>query len=211
MKKIIIPAVIAKTQKELDDIFSRIKDSARLLQLDIMDGKFVPNNSLDFNFRLPEKKYLYEAHLIIDNPENWVDENGERVDAVIAHFESVKNPERIIESVKKKGKKIAFALNPETHIDLILNYLDDIDQVLIMTVNPGFYGSKFLPEMSDKIRRLRKLRPDLDIEVDGGIKPDTIEEVCEAGANMFVSGSYLVNSDDVKERIRILEKKIKAD
>jgi len=211
MKKIIIPAVIAKTQKELDDIFSRIKDSARLLQLDIMDGKFVPNNSLDFDFRLPEKKYLYEAHLMIDNPENWVEENGERVDTVIAHFESVKNPERIIESVKTKGKKIAFALNPETDTDLILNYLDDIDQVLIMTVNPGFYGGKFLPEMSDKIRRLRKLRSGLDIEVDGGIKPDTIEEVCKAGANMFVSGSYLVNSDDVKERIRILEKKIKAD
>jgi len=211
MKKIIIPAVIAKTQKELDDIFSRIKDSARLLQLDIMDGKFVPNNYLDINFRLPEKKYLYEAHLMIDDPEKWVDENWERVDTVIAHFESVKNPERIIESVKTKGKKIAFALNPETDTDLILNYLDDIDQVLVMTVNPGFYGSKFLPEMSDKIRRLRKLRPDLDIEVDGGIKPDTIEEVCEAGANMFVSGSYLVNSDDVKERIRILEKKIKTD
>jgi ribulose-phosphate 3-epimerase len=211
MRKIIIPAVIAKTQKELDDIFSRIKDSARLLQLDIMDGEFVPNNSLDFDFRLPEKKYLYEAHLMIDDPEKWVDENWERVDAVIAHFESVKNPERIIESVKTKGKKIAFALNPETDTDLILNYLDDIDQVLIMTVNPGFYGGKFLPEMSDKIRRLRKLRSDLDIEVDGGIKPDTIEEVCDAGANMFVSGSYLVNSDDVKERIRILEQKIKTD
>lgn len=211
MRKIIIPAVIAKTQKELDDIFSRIKDSAQLLQLDIMDGEFVPNNSLDFDFRLPEKKYLYEAHLMIDDPEKWVDENWERVDAVIAHFESVKNPERIIESVKTKGKKIAFALNPETDTDLILNYLDDIDQVLIMTVNPGFYGGKFLPEMSDKIRRLRKLRSDLDIEVDGGIKPDTIEEVCDAGANMFVSGSYLVNSDDVKERIRILEQKIKTD
>jgi ribulose-phosphate 3-epimerase len=211
MKKIIIPAVIAKTQKELDDIFSRIKDSARLLQLDIMDGKFVSNNSLDFDFRLPEKKYMYEAHLMIDDPEKWVDENWERVDTVIAHFESVKNPERIIESVKKKEKKIAFALNPETDTDLILNYIDSIDQVLVMTVNPGFYGSKFLPEMSDKIKRLRKLRPDLDIEVDGGIKPDTIEEVCEAGANMFVSGSYLVNSDNVKERIRILEQKIKTD
>jgi ribulose-phosphate 3-epimerase len=176
-----------------------------------MDGKFVSNNSLDFDFRLPEKKYMYEAHLMIDDPEKWVDENWERVDTVIAHFESVKNPERIIESVKKKGKKIAFALNPETDTDLILNYIDSIDQVLVMTVNPGFYGSKFLPQMSDKIKRLRKLRPDLDIEVDGGIKPDTIEEVCEAGANMFVSGSYLVNSDNVKERIRILEQKIKTD
>jgi ribulose-phosphate 3-epimerase len=211
MKKIIIPAVIAKTQRELDDIFSRIGDSARLLQLDIMDGKFVPNNSLDFDFKLPEKKYLYEAHLMIDKPETWIDEYWPRVDTVIAHFESVENPERIIESVKDKGKKIAFALNPETDIDSILSYLDSIDQVLIMTVKPGFYGSEFLPEMSDKIRKLRKLRPNLDLEVDGGIKPETIEEVCEAGANMFVSGSYLINSDEVEERIRILKKKIGAD
>jgi ribulose-phosphate 3-epimerase len=211
MKKIIIPAVIAKTQGELDDIFSRIGDSARLLQLDIMDGKFVPNNSLDFDFKLPEKKYLYEAHLMIDKPETWIDEYWPRVDTVIAHFESVENPERIIESVKDKGKKIAFALNPETDIDSILCYLDRIDQVLIMTVKPGFYGSKFLPEMSDKIRNLRKLRPDLDLEVDGGIKPETIEEVYNAGANMFVSGSYLINSDEVGERIRILKKKIRAD
>jgi ribulose-phosphate 3-epimerase len=211
MKKIIIPAVISKTQRELDDIFSRIRDSARLLQLDIMDGKFVPNNSLDFDFKLPEKKYLYEAHLMVDKPETWIDEYWPRVDTVIAHFESVENPERIIESVKDKGKKIAFALNPETGIDSILSYLDRIDQVLIMTVKPGFYGSEFLPEMSDKIRKLRKLRPDLDLEVDGGIKPETIEKVNEAGANMFVSGSYLINSNEVEERIRILKKKIRAD
>jgi ribulose-phosphate 3-epimerase len=211
MKKIIIPAVIAKTQRELDDIFSRIRDSARLLQLDIMDGKFVPNNSLDFDFKLPEKKYLYEAHLMVDKPETWIDEYWPRVDTVIAHFESVENPEKIIESVKDKGKKIAFALNPETDIGSILSYLDSIDQVLIMTVKPGFYGSEFLPEMSDKIRKLRKLRPDLDLEVDGGIKPETIEEVYSAGANMFVSGSYLINSNEVEERIRILEKKIRAD
>lgn len=211
MKKVIVPAIIAKTQKELDDIFSKIKDSARLLQLDIMDGKFVPNNSLDFDFKLPQKKYQFEAHLMIENPEKWVDENWEKVDTIIAHFESIKNPKKIIESVKNKEKKIAFALNPETDADMIINYLNNIDQVLIMTVHPGFYGSKFLPEMMDKIRKLRKLRSDLDIEVDGGIKPDTIKKVNEAGANMFVSGSYIINSDDIKERIRILENKIKAD
>ena len=210
MKKVIIPAVIAKTQKELDDIFFKIKDSARLLQLDIMDGKFVPNNSLDFDFSLPRKKYEFEAHLMIDNPEEWVEENWEKVDAIIAHFESVKNPEKFIQSVKNKARKIAFALNPETDANQIVSYLGNINQVLVMTVHPGFYGSKFLPEMMDKIRKLRKLRPDLDIEVDGGIKPDTIEEVNEAGANMFVSGSFLINSDDIKERIKILENKIKT-
>ncbi len=211
MKKVIIPAVIAKSQKELDGIFSKIKDSACLLQLDIMDSKFVPNSSLDFDFKLPQKKYKFEAHLMVEYPEKWVDENWEKVDIIIAHFESVKNPGKIIESVKKKEKKVAFALNPETDVEQIKKYLDDIDQVLIMTVHPGFYGSKFLPKTLNKVRWLRELRPDLDIEVDGGIKPGTIEEVSKAGANLFVSGSFIINSADIKESIKILENKIKAD
>ena len=113
--------------------------------------------------------------------------------------------------MKKKEKKVAFALNPETDVEQIKKYLDDIDQVLIMTVHPGFYGSNFLPKTLNKVRWLRELRPDLDIEVDGGIKPGTIEEVSKAGANMFVSGSFIINSDDIKESIKILENKIKAD
>jgi len=211
MRKTIIPAIIAKTQKELDDIFFKIKDSAHLLQLDIMDGKFVPNTSLDFDFRLPEKKYEFEAHLMIENPEKWVDKNWRKVDTIIAHFESIMNPDEIIKYVKNKKRKIAFALNPGTNIDQIKDYIMDIDQVLIMTVHPGFYGSKFLPETLDKIRELRKLRPELDIEVDGGIRPETIARVNEAGANMFVSGSYLIRSDNIQERINILQKKIAAN
>lgn len=208
MKKIIIPAVIAKTQNELDDIFLKIKDHARLVQLDIMDGKFVPNNSLDFDFNLPGKAFEYEAHLMMENPEKWIEENWEKVDTMIAHFEAVHGPEAIIKSVKKKRKKVAFALNPETRVEKIKNYLDNIDQVLIMTVHPGFYGSPFLPETMGKIKRLRELRPELDIEVDGGITPGTIEQASQAGANMFVSGSYLIRSDDIQGRIQVLQKKI---
>lgn len=211
MKEIMIPAVIAKNQKELDDILFKIKDSAQLLQLDVMDGKFVPNHSLDFDFRLPAGKYKFEAHLMIQDPEKWVAEYWEKVDSIIAHFEAVESPKEIIESVKNRGKKIAFALNPETEVDQIRDYLNDIDQVLIMTVHPGFYGSKFLPETMDKIGMLRKLRPELDIEVDGGIKPDTIAQAYKAGANMFVSGSYLIRSENIEERIEILKKEMKTD
>lgn len=210
MKRIIVPAILAKTQKELNDTFSKIKDSAHLLQLDIMDGRFVPNHSLDFDFQLPEKKYQFEAHLMIENPEKWIDKSWKKVDTIIAHFETVNNPRKIIEYVKNKERKIAFALNPETDIDQIRDHMFDIDQVLIMTVHPGFYGSKFLPETLDKIKRLRTLRPELDIEVDGGIKPGTIEKVNEAGANMFVSGSYLIRSDNIQERITILKTRIET-
>jgi len=208
MRKVIIPAVIAKTQQELDEILSKIKDHAQLLQLDVMDSKFVPSNSLDFDFKLPEKKYQFEAHLMIEAPEKWIDENWNKVDTIIAHFESAENPGRLIESVKNKEKKVALALNPETDVEQIKDYLNDLDQVLVMTVHPGFYGSKFLPETLDKIRKLRELQPELDIEVDGGIKPETIEVVSKAGANMFVSGSYLVNAENIRERIDILKNKV---
>lgn len=211
MKKTIIPAIIATTQKELDRVFKKIGDFALLLQLDIMDGKFIPSHSLDFNFKLPKVNFSFEAHLMVVNPEKWIEEMGGKVNTIIPHIESSKNPEKLIETVKNMGRKVAFALNPETKIDAIKNYLDEIDQVLIMTVHPGFYGGKFLPEMLEKIKILRKLRPELDIEVDGGINPDTIEQVHKAGANMFVSGSYLVRANNLNENMNILKSKIKSN
>jgi ribulose-phosphate 3-epimerase len=110
--------------------------------------------------------------------------------------------------VKRIDKKIGFVLNPETQIHEIVRYLDQIDQVLIMTVKPGFYGSPFLPQMLDKIIELRTLKSDLDIEVDGGITDETIGLVDTAGANMFVSGSYIVKSNDVAKAIRLLKDNI---
>jgi len=203
MKKIIVPAIIAKSQKELTARIEKVRHYVRLLQLDIMDGRFVPNHSLDFELELP-RGVEFEAHLMINNPEDWIDKNRKKVHTILAHIESCKDPGAIIELLKGE-KRIGFVLNPETRLESIERYLDQIDQVLIMTVHPGFYGSKFLPEALDKVRNLREMRPDLDIEVDGGISPDTIERADEAGANLFVSGSYIVNSDDVKGAVKKLE------
>jgi ribulose-phosphate 3-epimerase len=163
MKKIIVPAVIAKDQEELNAILQKISGKVGLVQLDVMDGKFVPNQSLDFDFEL-DGKYKYEAHLMVEAPDFWIETYGNR----------------------------------------IMDYLNDLDQVLIMTVHPGFYGSPFLPKVMDKIAQLRQLRPELDVEVDGGIDPDTIVLTKEAGANMFVSGSYLVKADNMGERVKLL-------
>ena len=204
MKKIVVPAVIAKSQEELEGILDKIGDSAGLIQLDIMDGKFVPNHSLDFGFRLPQEKHTYEAHLMVNDPDAWIESFGSQVDTIIAHFESPATTPNTIRLIKKMGKKASLALNPETEIENAADYLDNLDQVLIMTVNPGFYGSPFLPEVMGKITTLRKMRPDLDIEVDGGITPETIEMVDKAGANLFVSGSFLVKSDNLHERMNIL-------
>lgn len=209
MKKIrkeIIPAVIAKAQNELENKINFVKNLVELIQLDVMDGKFVPNNSIHFDFKLPENKCRFEAHLMINDPEKWIEKNYMKVDTILVHSESSNNYKEIIDTVKSKNKHVGFVLNPGTPISQIERYLDEIDQVLIMTVNPGFYGSPFLVEMLDKISELREMRPDLDIEVDGGITDKTIGLVDRAGANMFVSGSYIIKSQNIKGAIDSLKK-----
>ena len=206
LKKKIIPAIIAKSQQELEDKINKVKEYVEIIQLDIMDGKFVPNNSIDFDFKLPNADCIFEAHLMIKNPEEWIKKHINKIDMVLAHIESCKKPKKLVDHVKENDKHVGFVLNPETPLSTIIDYIYDIDQVLIMTVNPGFYGSPFLPEMLDKIKKLRELKTDLDIEVDGGVTDKTIHLVDKAGANMFVSGSYIVKSDNVKQAIASLKK-----
>ena len=208
MNKKIIPAIIAKNQEELNEKLSKVVKYVDLVQLDIMDNKFVPNTSLFFDFSLNSSNCLFEAHLMVEDPEDWIEKYGEKVDTILVHFESKYNLENIIDIVKRKGKKFGFVLNPETSIDEISSFINDLDQVLIMTVNPGFYGSPFLPEMLEKIRKLREMKNTLDIEVDGGITDKTIALVDKAGANMFVSGSYIVKAENVSEAIGNLKNEI---
>ena len=204
--KKIIPAIIAKTQKELAERIRLVEDFVDLIQLDIMDGKFVPNDSINFNFELPKINSFFEAHLMIEKPEKWIEKNYRKADTFLVHYESCYDPSEIIKLVKNNNKRVGFVLNPETSIDKIEKYIYKIDQVLIMTVKPGFYGSPFLHEMLDKISDLRKKSPDLDIDVDGGITDKTIGLVNKAGANMFVSGSYIVKSKNVENAIDSLKK-----
>jgi ribulose-phosphate 3-epimerase len=205
MDKYIIPAIIAKNQEELYQRINKVKDYVDIIQLDFMDGFFVPNKSIDFDFNLPDVKCKFEAHLMIKHPLNWILKHHSKVDMILVHFETLINPQKVIDNARNEGKQIGFVLNPDTPLDKIFNYLNQLDQVLIMTVNPGFYGSPFLPEVVDKISDLRERAPFLDIEVDGGITNKTIKIVDEAGANMFVSGSYIVNSDDVKKSVQNLK------
>jgi ribulose-phosphate 3-epimerase len=207
-RKMIIPSIIARTQKELDEHLSKIEGYSELVQLDIMDGTFVPNNSLYFDFDVSGSNISFEAHLMINDPMGWIEKNWWKVDTIIVHFESCEEPLDIIRFVKEKDKKIGFAIIPETAVNIVKPYLDDINQLLIMTVNPGFYGSKFLPETLSKISEARKIQPNLDIEVDGSVTPDTIKLINDSGANMFVSGSYILKSDGVKEAIDSLKKMI---
>jgi len=206
MEKVIIPSVIARSQKELDERMKKIE--SKVYHLDIMDGKFVKNNSLMFDFRVPKNR-KYQAHLMVKNPEKWILKNWKNVDMIIFHFESVKNPDELIKLVKSKKKKVGIAINPKTSIEKIMRFLSRLDVVLIMTVNPGRYGSGFLPNTLKKIKELRKLRPKLNIEVDGSINLKTIYQINGAGANSFVIGSYLQKNEDPKKALKSLKDKIK--
>ena len=197
METKIIPSVIASSQKELVEKIEKVMDFVDYIHLDIFDGVFVPNKSLDFDFRLPEDGPKFEAHLMIQSPDKWVRKNWQKVDTILAPIESCKHPKEIIDFLKDK-KNFGFVLNPETELETIKKYLDQINQVLIMTVKPGFYGSEFLPETLEKVRDLRKIRPGLNVEVDGGINPETIKKAKNAGANLLVSGSYIMHSEDPK-------------
>lgn len=211
MEKLIIPAIIAEDQEELNSRINKVKDSFSILQLDIMDGEFVLSNSINFEFTLPGNGHSYEAHLMISDPLKWIKKNAELVQTIIFHIEACKNlkdAEKIVDLVKKTKKKVGIAINPKTSVSKIKPLLNKLDKVLVMTVNPGYYGSEFLPETLKKVEQLRKLKGDLDIEVDGGMNYDTIRKAYEAGANVFVCGSYLQKSENIKEVAGVLRNEI---
>ena len=207
MKYKIIPTLIASNQKELDSLLNKYKNYFKYFQVDVMDGKFVKNKSNWFNFKLP-KNFKYEAHLMVNDPEKWIKKNYKQFDVLIANFEKVKNPMKLIKFVKSKKKKIGFALNPETSIMFIEMYLKYIDRVLILTVHPGKYGATFLPETLDKIEMLR-MKYQGNIESDGHTNLKTIKMYKNCGVNLFAVGSYLKNSKDIPKSIKELKNCLK--
>lgn len=207
MGTLVIPAIIAKTQIELDNLLSRVAGKVGRVQLDVMDGEFVANTSLWFDFRLPTGME-YEAHLMAKKPLRWVKENAGKVDTVILHVESLEDIGLSINQVKSKGIKAYLSLKPETSIDSVLEYLENVDGIQIMTVNPGKYGGEFLPETLEKVGKIRQIRRDLNIEVDGCMNSRNAALARHYGANVFVSGSYILASKDVNKAIKELEEAV---
>jgi len=119
LEKKIIPAIIAKNQDELEERINKVADFIDIIQLDIMDGKFVPNSSIDFDFRLPKTDCIFEAHLMIENPEKWIEKHSMKVATILVHFESLRDPAAVIKLIKSKNKKTGFVLNPETSLKKI--------------------------------------------------------------------------------------------
>ena len=143
----------------------------------------------------PHTKLVFDVHLMIENPDHLIHLFKDCADIITVHAESTKHLNRTIQLIKSFGKKVGVALNPSTPPDFIKYDLDNIDMVLIMTVNPGFGGQKFIPEMLPKIKELRNLAPEIDIQVDGGINDKTGKLAVQAGANILVAGSYIFSGN----------------
>ena len=204
MDALIVPAIIAKTQGELDWMLERPRGKVERIMLDVMDGEFVPNTSLDFDFELPAG-FEYEAHLMVMKPLEWVEENAEKVDIAILHVETLDDVARSIEYVKSNGLKVTLALKPETDLETAFQHLQDVHGILVLTVDPGRYGGRFLPKALGKIKRLREMDASISIEVDGGMNPANARLAREHGANVFASGSHIFKSSDIDRAIKELE------
>ena len=211
----IAPSILSADFWRLGEQIRRVEEGgADLLHIDVMDGSFVPNISVGIpvvravkgRTRLP-----LDVHLMVSDPERYAPRFVEAgADIVTFHVEATPHPNRVIQIVKSMGAKVGVVLNPTTPLCTLDYILQDVDMVLLMSVNPGFGGQKFIPFVLDKIRRLREMVDDrgakVDIEVDGGIGPTNVRDVVKAGANVIVAGSSVFASDDPAARVALLKR-----
>ena len=219
MKKIqISPSILSADFSQLGAEIKRLEDGgADMIHVDVMDGHFVPNLTIGPPVIKALKKHCslrFDVHLMISPVHKYIEVYANAgADIITIHPEATNNLKESIFKIKDLNKKVGVSLNPESKIDLIKNLLDQIDLVLIMSVNPGFGGQKFMPEVLEKIKELKKIQTEkninFDIEIDGGINFDNCQAAIEAGANILVSGTtvFKSNNGDIKKNINLLKLK----
>ena len=219
MKKIqISPSILSADFSQLGNEIKRLEDGgADMIHVDVMDGHFVPNLTIGppvIKALKKQSSILFDVHLMISPVHKYIEAYSEAgADIITIHPEATDNLGESISKIKELNKKVGVSLNPETKVDTITNFLEKIDLVLIMSVNPGFGGQKFMPEVLDKIKILKKIQNekglDFDIEIDGGINFENSKKAIEAGANILVSGTTIFksNNGDIKKNIELLKSK----
>ncbi|CAF1172540.1 unnamed protein product [Rotaria sordida] len=222
LKGLIGPSILNADLSTLAEESRRLLNAgADYLHLDVMDGHFVPNLTIGHPVIKCLRKNIpnvyFDAHMMVSKPEQWIEEMaGAGVNQYTFHIESTTsdNIYDIIRKIKEADMKVGIGIKPKTDVKVLSDFINDIDVILIMTVEPGFGGQKFMNDMMDKIRWLRKNYPQLlHIEVDGGVNLKTIEDCAQAGANMIVSGSALIESKqankDIEQMRQLIDESLK--
>jgi len=219
MKKIqISPSILSADFSQLGNEIKKLEEGgADMIHVDVMDGHFVPNLTIGPPVIKALKKHssmIFDVHLMISPVHKYIEAYSDAgADIITIHPEATDNLKESILKIKELKKKVGVSLNPETKINVILDHLEQIDLVLVMSVNPGFGGQKFMPEVLNKIKELKKIQQEknliFDIEIDGGINFENSKIAIEAGANILVSGTTIFksNNGDIKKNIELLKLK----
>ena len=219
MKNIqISPSILSADFSQLGTEIKRLEEGgADMIHVDVMDGHFVPNLTIGPPVIKALRKHCslkFDVHLMISPVHKYIEAYADAgADIITIHPEATQNLKESIKTIKNLKKKVGVSLNPESKIELITEFIDQIDLVLIMSVNPGFGGQKFMPEVLDKIKQLKKIQQEnnlnFDIEIDGGINFENCKIAIDAGANILVSGTTIFKSNDgdIKKNINLLKLK----
>jgi len=194
----VVPAILTDDEHKLSGMLQQAATFTDYVQIDIMDGKFVPSHSITWEqIRDVPQTLRWEVHLMVEQPEKQL-ASFKQAGAfkAIFHFEAATNPGRVITRARELGLAVGLAINPETAIEQILSLTSEVDSVLFLSVHPGFYNAKFIPEVLDKITVLRQLCPQLELGIDGGIKDNNINAVAKKGVNEICVGSAIFMQPD---------------